>query len=80
MYTEHAKPILILLSIIFIFILLFAIQPAYASKFNNIDPAKLHLSDAQQSMAPFGANIGRIILYSIVIVIVIEGPLTLERE
>jgi hypothetical protein len=70
MYAEHARPVLIL-SIILIFIILFAIQPAYASKSNNIEPAKLHLSDAQQSIAPYGANIGRIILYSIVIVIVI---------
>ena len=38
---------------------------------NNIDPSKLHLSDAQKSISPYGANIGRIILYSIVIVIVI---------
>src|SRR5437899_11699661 len=70
MYTEHARPMLIL-SIILIFIILFAVQPVYASKSTNIDPAKLHLSDVQQSMGPYGANIGRIILYSIVIVIVI---------
>jgi hypothetical protein len=48
-----------------------SIQTAHASTFNNIYPAKFHLLDAQKSIAPYGANIGRIILYSIVIAIVI---------
>jgi hypothetical protein len=43
----------------------------HASTSNNTDPTKLHLLAAQKSIAPYGANIGRIILYSIVIVIVI---------
>ena len=68
-YTERSKPIL-LVSIIIIFIILFTIQTVYASTSNNIYSAKLHLTDAQKSIAPYGANIGRIILYSIVIVIV----------
>ena len=59
------------LTIIAIFIMLFGIETASAITVNNIDPSKLHLSDAQKSVAPYGANIGRIILYSIVIVIVI---------
>ena len=59
------------LTIIAIFIMLSGIEPASAISVNNIDPSKLHLSDAQKSIAPYGANIGRIILYSIVIVIVI---------
>jgi len=59
------------LTIIAIFIMLSGIETASAITVNNIDPSKLHLSDAQESVAPYGANIGRIILYSIVIVIVI---------
>jgi hypothetical protein len=59
------------LTIIAIFIMLSGIETASAITVNNIDPSKLHLSDAQKSVAPYGANIGRIILYSIVIVIVI---------
>jgi hypothetical protein len=69
-YTGDPKPILGL-SIITIFIILFALQTAHAFTFNNINPAKLRLSDAQKSIAPYGANVGRIILYSIVIVIVV---------
>ena len=69
-YTEQSKPILVV-SMIIIFIILFAIQTAHASTSNDIDPTKLHLSDAQKTMAPYGANVGRIILYCIVIVIVI---------
>ena len=64
------KPILVL-SIIIIFIILFAIQTAHAFTFNNIYPTKFHLSDAQKSISPYTANIGRIVLYSIVIAIVI---------
>ena len=59
------------LTIIAIFIMLSGIETASAITVNNIDPSKLHLSDAQKSVAPYEANIGRIILYSIVIVIVI---------
>jgi hypothetical protein len=69
-YTKYSKPILVL-SIIIIFIILFAIQTALAFTFNNIDHTKLHLSYVQMSISPYAANIGRIILYSIVIVIVI---------
>jgi hypothetical protein len=59
------------LTIIAIFIMLSGIETASAITVNNIDPSKLHLSDVQKSVAPYEANIGRIILYSIVIVIVI---------
>ena len=59
------------LTIIAIFIMLSGIETASAITVNNIDPSKLHLSDAQKSVPPYGANIGRIILYSIVIVLVI---------
>jgi hypothetical protein len=59
------------LTITAIFIMLSGIETASAITVNNIDPSKLHLSDVQKSVAPYGANIGRIILYSIVIVIVI---------
>ena len=69
-YGEDSKPILVL-SIITIFIILSAIQTVHAFTSNNTDPAKLHLSDAQKSISPYGANIGRVILYSIVIAIVI---------
>ena len=59
------------LTIIAIFIMLSGIETASAITVNNIDPSKLHLLDVQKSVAPYEANIGRIILYSIVIVIVI---------
>ena len=59
------------LTITAIFIILSGTETASAITVNNIDPSKLHLSDAQKSISPYGANIGRIILYSIVIVIVI---------
>jgi len=59
------------LTIIIIFFILSQIQTTYAFTFNNVDSTKLHLSDAQKSLAPYGINIGRIILYSIVIVILI---------
>ena len=59
------------LTIIAIFIMLSGIETASAITVNNIDPSKPHLSDVQKSVAPYEANIGRIILYSIVIVIVI---------
>ena len=61
------------LSIIMItFVTLFAIQIAeYAFTFNNIDLTKLYLSFMQMSLSPHGVNIGRLILYAIVISIVI---------
>ncbi|MBV9176072.1 MAG: hypothetical protein JO297_03450 [Nitrososphaeraceae archaeon] len=68
--SEVSEPKLVI-SIITIFIILSSMQIAHAFTSNNIDPARLHLSDAQRSIAPHGANIGRIILYSVVIVIVI---------
>jgi hypothetical protein len=59
------------LTIIFIFFIISQIQTTYALTFNNVDSTKLNLSDAHKSLAPYGINVGRIILYSIVIVIVI---------
>jgi len=62
------------LTIIIIFFIPPQIQTTYAFTFtfNNVDSPKLHhLSDAQKSLASYGINMGRIILYSIVIVIVI---------
>jgi len=70
-YSEDSKRILIVSTITFFIILSSSIQTAHAPASNNIDPSKLHLSDVQKSVAPHGANIGRIILYSIVIIIVI---------
>jgi len=52
------------LTIIAIFIMLSGIETASAITVNNIDPSKLHLLDVQKSVAPYEANIGRIILYS----------------
>jgi hypothetical protein len=40
----------------------------------------LHLSDAQKSLAPYGINVGKIILYSIVIVILILTRLKWTRR
>ena len=69
-YRKDSRPILVL-SIIIIFVILSAIQTAHAFTSNNIEPAKLHLSDVQKSIASNEVNMGRIILYSIVIAIVI---------
>ena len=59
------------LTIIIIFIILFSIPTAYANIVMTVYPTKLHLSDAQKSISPYGITMGRIILYSIVIAIVI---------
>ena len=60
-----------MLIIIIICFILSQIQTTYAFTFNNVDSTKLHLSDEQKSLAPYGVNIGRIILYCTAIVIVI---------
>ena len=72
-YSVYGKNLTSILvsTIITIFIILSTIQITCAFTFNNIYPTKLHPSDAQKSIAPFGINMGRIILYSIVIAIVI---------
>jgi hypothetical protein len=57
--------------VIIIFFFLSQIQTTYGFTFINVDSAKLHLSDEQKSLAPYGANIGRIILYCTAIVIVV---------
>ena len=59
------------LTIIIIFIILFSIPTAYANIVMTVYPTKLHLSDAQKAISPYGITMGRIILYSIVIAIVI---------
>ena len=57
--------------VIIIFFILSQIQTTYGFTFNNVDSTNLHLSDKQKSLAPYGVNIGRIILYCAAIVIVI---------
>jgi hypothetical protein len=68
------------LTIIIIFFILSQIQTTYAFTFNNVDSTMLHLSDAQKSLAPYGINVGKIILYSIVIVILILTRLKWTRR
>jgi len=54
------------------FITLFAIQISeFAFIFNNVDLANLDFSFMQMSLLPHGVNVGRLILYAIVISIVI---------
>ena len=60
-----------MLTIAGIFLILSQVQTTYAFNFNNVDSTKLQLSDALKLLAPYGIDIGRIILYSIVILIVI---------
>jgi hypothetical protein len=69
-YRENWAKILVS-TIPTIFIILSTLPSTHAFTFNNIDPTKFHLSDAQESIAPSGVNMGRIILYSLVIAIVI---------
>ena len=57
--------------VIIIFFTLSQIQTTYGFTFKNVDYTKLHLSYEQKSLALYGANIGRIILYCTAIVIVI---------
>ena len=72
LYAENWTPLLMLTTMIIIFFILSQIQTTYAFTFkNNVDSTILRLSDSQKSLAPYGINIGRIILYSIVIAIVI---------
>ena len=60
-----------MLTIPTIFTILSTLQGAHALTINNIDTTKFSLSNAQESIAPYGVDMGRIILYSIVIAIVI---------
>ena len=66
--------------VIIIFFILSQIQTTYGFTFNNVDSTKLHLSDEQKSLAPYGVNIGRIILYCTAIVIVILTRLKWTRH
>ena len=59
------------MTIIIILFILSQIQPTFAFTLNPVDSTKLHLSNEQKSLAPYGVNIGRIILYSVAIVLVI---------
>ena len=54
-----------MLTINIIFFILSQIQTTYAFTINNVDSTKLQLLDAQKSLAPYGVNIDRIILYSL---------------
>ena len=67
---------MLVLTIIIIFFILSQIQTTYAFTFNNVDSTKLHLLDAQKSLAPYGVSIDRIILYSIYSVIIVIVILT----
>jgi hypothetical protein len=78
-YAENWTSLL-LLSTIIIFFILEEIQTTYAFTFNDHDSTKLHLSDVQKSLTPNGVNIGRIILYSIAIIIVILTRLKWTRH
>ena len=64
------RPILVS-TLITIFIILSTIQTTLAFTSINIEPAKIHPSDIQKSIASNEVSMGRIILYSIVIAIVI---------
>jgi hypothetical protein len=63
-----------------IFLILSTLQTARAFSFKNIEPKKLPLSDVEKSITPYGVNIGRIILYSIVIVFVIVTRIRWTRH
>jgi hypothetical protein len=80
--VENWTPLLVLtiIIIIIIFFVLSQIQTTYAFNFNTVDSTKLHLSDAQKSLTLYGINIGRIILYSVVIVILILTRLKWTRH
>jgi hypothetical protein len=65
----------VLIIIIICFILL-QLQTTYAFTFNNVDSTKLHLSDAQKSLAPYGVNIDKLLLYSIYSIAIIIVILT----
>ncbi len=65
-----------MLTIIIIFFILSQIQTTYAFTFNNVDSTKLHLSDAQKSLAPYGVNIDKLLLYSIYSIAIIIVILT----
>jgi hypothetical protein len=79
-YLYVSKPILIVSIIIIIFITLFAIQTtAFAFTFNNADNTKLHSSFMQITMVSHGVNIGKLILYAIVIAIVVVTRLKWAR-
>jgi hypothetical protein len=63
-YAENWTPLLGL-TVIIIFFIPSQIQTTYAFTLSNVESTKLHLSDAQKSVAPYGVSTDRIILYSI---------------
>ena len=69
-----------MLTMMTIFLILSTLQTARAFSFKNIEPKKLPLSDVEKSITPYGVNIGRIILYSIVIVFVIVTRIRWTRH
>ena len=60
-----------ILTIATIFIILSTIQSIHAFPINNIDSTKLQLPNPQKSISLNEMNIGKIILYSIVIIILV---------
>jgi len=71
-YGDYGKDCvsIFLFTIVAIFAGLSTMQITHASTVNILYP-KLHLSDVQESTPPFGLNVSKIILYSIVIAILI---------
>ena len=67
-YVENWIPIPIL-TIATILVILSTIPTIHAFPLNNIDSIKLQLSNAQESISLNEMNIGKIILYSVVIII-----------
>jgi hypothetical protein len=68
------------LTIITIIVILITLQIAHAFTFNNIEPKKFSIIDVQKSIPPYEFNIGRIILYSVVIVLVIVTRIRWTRH
>ena len=65
-----------MLIIIIICFILSQIQTTYAFTFDNVDSTKLHLSDAQKSLPPYGVKIDRLLLYSMYSIAIIILILT----
>jgi hypothetical protein len=62
---------ILMLTIPAIFTILSTLQSAHAFTIINIDTTQLNLLDAQKSIAPYGVDMDRILMYTIVIAIVI---------
>jgi hypothetical protein len=77
-YHEKSWTSIFVLTMITILVIPIAFQITLAVTFNNIEPKKLSLSDTQESRAQYN-DIGRTVLYSIVIVFVIITRLRWTR-